>query len=150
MKPEGIHDSDDAIEARDTIADSCGTHRRDRADGLSNRFRFADAACLNHDIIETVAFHKVEKLVHEVHLEGAANAAVLEGNEIVVALSFETVACNEACIDVYFADIIDDYGKADSFSVVEYFIEKRGLAASEIACDQQDRRNFGISHIIKI
>ena len=54
LQTQRIDYGHDAIQTANTILDVCTSHRRDRANGLCYRFRFADAACLDYDIVETL------------------------------------------------------------------------------------------------
>ena len=75
------------------------------------------------------------QLADEVHLEGAAYTAVLQGYQGVVLLRHHPALLNEGSVDIHFADIIDDNGKANTFLVSKNTIEQRGLTTSQITGD---------------
>ena len=87
---------------------------------------------------QTVAGELVE-LLHEVHLQRAADAAVLQCDEAVVFLAHDPAFLYQGGVDVDFAEVIDDHGELDSFSVGEYAVQQSGLSAAEVTCQQQDR-----------
>ena len=85
-------------------------------------------------------------MLHEIHLQRAADAAVLKGHEAVVGLADDTPFTNQIGIDVDLADIVHDHGKPDSFAIVEYAVEQRCLAASKITREQEHGNFFQIFH----
>ena len=83
---QDIHHRDDAVEPRDASLDVLRSHVRDGADGTCDGLGLADAARLDDYIVELVHPDDVAELLHQVHLERTADAAVLEGDEAVVLL----------------------------------------------------------------
>ena len=136
---QGIHDGGDAIQHGHAVAHIFHAHRGDGADGLCDGCRLADAAGLDDDVVEALLACDVAQLLHEVHLQGAADAAVLQGHEVVVFLCYDTSLLNQVGIDIHFANIIDNHGKADAATVVEDAIQERGLAATKVAGEEKDR-----------
>ena len=92
------------------------------ANGLCNGGGLANAAGLNHNIVETLLRHQVAELLHEVHLQGAANASVLQGHKAVVAFAHNASLLNKVGIDVYLANVVYNHGKAYAFLVSQYTV----------------------------
>ena len=139
LHPESIDDCHDAVELRCVAPGIFRKHGWRSADGLRNRCRLADAAGLYDDVVETVRAAEVIELVDEVHLQGAADAAVLKRDETVVSTADDTSLLDKVGIDVDFADVIDDHGETYSLAVVEYSVEQCSLAASEISRQKKHR-----------
>ena len=126
---------------------------RQGADGLGDRGRLADAAGLDDDVVELPHRGDFGQLCHEVHLQGAADAPVLQGHEAVVRLADDAALLDEVRVDVHFADVIDDDGELDTFLVGKDPVQERGLAAPEISGDKEHRDLFLFqfdSHIIVV
>lgn len=130
LQPQGIHHGHDAVEPRISLCRHLGSHLRDGTDGLCDGCRFADAAGLYHDIVEAVERDDVLQLLHEVHLQRAADATVLQGHQRVVLLVHDTSLLNEACIDVHLPDIVHDDRELDSLFVLQDTVEQRSLATA--------------------
>ena len=120
---QGINHGDDAVEPRQTAAGEVHAHRRDGADGLGDGAWLTDAAGLYHDIVEALHGGDVHELLHEVHLQRAADAAVLQGHQAVVLLVDDASLLNECCVDVHLADVVDNHGKLDAFLVCQDAIQ---------------------------
>ena len=116
---EGIDDGDDAVEAGYADVGHLGCHRGYGADGLCDRCRFTDAAGFNDDVVEAVHGDDVSQLFDKVHLQCAADAAVLKGNEAFVLLSDDASLLDEVGINIHFADVVDDDGKLNALFVGE-------------------------------
>jgi len=104
--------------------------------GEGYRRRLAYSACFYHDVVESSAVGQTLYLLYEIHLERAAYAAVFEGYKAVILLADDSSALYELCVDVDFSYVIDYHRELDALAVEEYLVEKGGLAASEVACDQ--------------
>ena len=143
LHPQGVHDRHDAVQRRDGRA---GIGRAGQlfvgVDRLGDRGRLADAAGLDRDVVEAVHPGDLLELGHEVHLERTADAAVLQGHEAVVGLAHDAALLDQVGVDVDLAEVIDDHGELDAAAVGEDPVQERGLAASEIAGEQQDRQGF--------
>ena len=74
---QSINHGDDTIETWHSVACYFGSHRWNRTNGLCDRSWFANAACLNHDIIETVHSDDVLQLLYKIHLQRTTNTTVL-------------------------------------------------------------------------
>ena len=72
----------------------------------------------------------VTQLLHEVHLQGTADASVLQGYQRVVLLSHDASLLYQVGIDVHLTNVVDDDGKLDAFLVLQNAIQKCGLAAA--------------------
>ena len=132
-----VHNGGYAVQARHPILDVLLAHVRNRTDGAGNGLGFADAAGLDDDVVEFLHRHDIPELLHQVHLERAADAAVLESDEAVVTLAHHAVLFNEVSVDVHFADIVYDDGELDALAVGKYPVDESGLSASQIAGKQQ-------------
>ena len=139
LEPECIHDGDDAVEVRHAVLCDFRCHSCHRADGLCDGFRFADAACFDDDVVELLECDDVIELLHEVHLECAADASVLQGDEAVVLSPDDASLLYEVGVDVHFPQVVDDNGKAYAATVCEDAVQKCCLAAAQITCEQQHR-----------
>ena len=80
----------------------------------------------------------VAQLLYKIHLQGAADAAVLQGYKAFFLLSYHTTFLNEVGIDVHFANIIHDDGELYTFSVIQYSIKECCLSAAQITREQQN------------
>ena len=137
LKAQCIGDVHHAVEAWYAVSDVFLAHAWHRTDGLCDGFGLAYSAGFDGDIVESVHLHDVGELCHEVHLQRAADAAILQCHEAVVALSHHASFLYERGIDIHFADVVYDDGKLNVPAVGENAVEQRGLAAAEIACDEQ-------------
>ena len=111
---------------------------RYRANGLGNRLGLANATGLDDDIVKLAQSGNLVDLLHEVHLESAADTAVLQLDEALVFLADDAAFLNETGINIYLADIIDDNGKFDTTIVRENVINESSLAAAQISGKEQD------------
>ena len=120
---QSVHNGNDAVESQHSVLDVLWSECRNRADGLCNRRRLADAACLNDDVVELLHVDDFLELFHEVHLQRTADASVLQSHERVVFLSYHASLFYEGSIDVHLADIVDDDCKLDAFLVSQNLVE---------------------------
>ena len=111
---EGIYDGYDTVEQGIALFRHFWSHRRDAADGLGNRAWLTDAAGLDDDVVEAPKGDDVLQLLDEIHLQRAADAAVLQGHERVVLLVDDAALLDEVGIDVDFSDVVDNDGKLDA------------------------------------
>ena len=65
-------------------------------------------------------------------------------SRFVIGLSYDSAFLYEGCVDVYFADVVYDYGKLYASFIGENVIEQSCLTAPEIAREQQDWCSFTI------
>ena len=117
LEAKRIDHCGDAIKPCYAVAGEFLAHRRDAADGLGNRFGFADAARFDDDVVEALKAEQVPDLGDQVHLERAADAAVLKGYEAVVLLADNSAFLDERSIDVYLADVVYDDREAYAAAV---------------------------------
>ena len=122
------------------------TELRHGADGLRNRCRLADAAGLDDDIVELPGRQQVGQLGDQVHLQGTADTAVLQGDQAVILLADDAAFLDQVRVDVDFAYVIDEDGETDAFAVGKDPVQKGGLSAAEIAGQQQDRDLHIVHH----
>ena len=139
LHPQSVHHGDYAVEPCEAILPVAWLHGRDGADGLGYGGRFADAACLYDDIVKLLHGSYLAELLHEVHLQSAADASVLQGYEALVLLSHHTTLLYECGVDIHLSYVVDDDGKFYTLFIAEYAIEQCGLSAAEVSCQQQHR-----------
>ena len=120
---QSVHNGNDAVESQHSVLDVLRTESRNRADGLCDRRRLANAACLNDDVVELLHVDDFLELFHEVHLQRTADASVLQSHERVVFLSYHASLFYEGSIDVHLADIVDDDCKLDALLVSQNLVE---------------------------
>ena len=75
----------------------------------------------------------------QIHLQCAADAAVLERDQTVVRRVHDSTFLDEVGIDVDFAYVIDYDRELDALLVGEYSVDQCSLAASEVSCQEQYR-----------
>ena len=140
-----IHDSGDAVEFRCSVLCIIWCHGRDGAYGLCDWNWFADAARLHHDIVKLAHCGDVAQLLHQVHLQRAADASVLQSHERIVLLVYHTALLYEVCVYVDLTDIVHDNGKLIAFLIGQYSVQQGCLSTSQIAGKKQ-YRNFFVVH----
>ena len=121
---EGIDDGNDGVEACHAVAEHVLRQQLGiGGDGLCDGRWLADARGLDDDVVELTGVDDVVELLDEVGLERAADAAVLQGHERVVALSDDAALLNEVGVDVHLTDVVDDDGELDAFFVSQNAVE---------------------------
>ena len=106
----GVHNGGDAVEAGDGRQISLLLGAVKHTDGAGDGARLADAGGFNQDIVKALGSGKLDDLLHQIHLQGAADAAVLQGDEVIVFLSDGAALGNQGSVNIDFADIVDDDG----------------------------------------
>ena len=110
------------------------------ADGLGDRYRLADAACFNQYVVELAHLQNFGNLFQQVCLQGAADAAVAEGNYLSgIFLGDVSAFLDEGLVNVHLADIVYDNGHVVALLVVEDVVEKGGFSGSEVTGEQRNR-----------
>ena len=143
LESQGVDDRADAVETRRAVFGVFGVETGHETDGLGDGLGLADAAGLDDDIVELVVGGKLGELLDEVGAQRAADASVLEGHQVVlVAAAHDAALLDELGVDVHFAQVIDNHGKAYVAFVGEDAVQQRRLAAAEITGEQKHRRNF--------
>ena len=112
-----VHHGHDAVKTRYAVGDILRTECHHRTDSLCDRCGFADAARLDDDIVEALHVNDVAQLVDKVHLQRAADAAVLQSHQTVVLLVHHSTLLDEVGVDVHLADIVHDNGELNAFLV---------------------------------
>ena len=139
LQTGGIDDGNDVVDVDDLRhALTLGglTHH---GDGLGDGHRLTDAGRLDDDVVILVGAGQVGQLLGKVLGEGAADAAVGQGDEVPVLHGDAAAALfDETGVDVDLADVIDDDGDAVSVRLSQDFIEKCGLAGAEVTLDEAD------------
>ena len=101
MQAQGVHYGGDAVQAADTVLGVHAAQAGNGADGLCDRFGFADAAGFDNDIVETFHPHDFAYLLFLAH-----DAALLD----------------EVRVNVYLAYVIDDNCESDALFVGENMV----------------------------
>ena len=135
---ECIDHGDDTVQLQITVLHIIGSKRRDIDDGLCNRCRFANATGLDNDVVEAVHAGNVTQLLHQVHLQRATDAAILQSHQRVVLLTHYSTLLYQVGVDVHLADIIDDNCKLNTLLILQDAIQERGLTTAQITRQQQD------------
>ena len=148
LHPHRIDHRRHTVEHRDAILHIFESEGRNRADGLGDGFRFANAAGLDDDVVEFLACGDFHQLLDQVVFQRTADAAVLQGDQALVLLAHDAALLDQVRIDVHFADIIHDHREADALAVVQDSIDQGGFSAAEITGQQQDRNFLQIFHDI--
>ena len=112
-----VHHGHDAVKTRYAVGDILRTECHHRTDSLRNRCGFADATRLDDDIVEALHVDDVAQLVYKVHLQRAADAAVLQSHQTVVLLVHHSTLLDEVGVDVHLADIVHDNGELNAFLI---------------------------------
>ena len=71
---------------------------------------------------------QVGKLAEQIGFEGAANASVLQGDQILVFAADDATILDEFGVDVDFAKVVDDDGHLMAFRIGEDMIDQGGFA----------------------
>ena len=134
-----IDDGNDVVDVDDlrhALALGGLTHH---GDGLGDGHRLADTGRLDDDVVILVGAGEVGQLLGKVLGEGTADAAVGQRDEVAVLHGDAATALfDETGVDVDLADVVDDDGDAVSVGLCQDFIEKCGLAGTEVTLDQAD------------
>lgn len=149
LHAQGVDHSDYAVEPGGVVVVAPGSHTLHGAECLGNGLWLTDTGGFDYDIVKFPRGHKLAHLEHEVALESAADASVLERHEVVgiFGCTDYTTFLNEGGIDIYFTDVIDYHSKAYAAAVGENTVEKGGLSTSEISGEKHHRCWF-MSHIL--
>ena len=142
---QGIDHCYDAVQLGHAVLGVLGLHTGDGLDGLGNGAGLADAAGLNHDVVKTVQRDDLMQLLHKVHLEGAADAAVLQRYQTVIIHAYHAALLYKAGIDIDFTYVVYNYRELYALAVGQNPVQKGCLTAAQITGEQQDR-SF-LSHI---
>ena len=134
---KGINHRNDAVELYVAILDVLRSQRRNAANSLGDRRRFADTAGLNDDIVEAVHTGNVAQLLHQVHLQGATDATVLQSNQRIVLLTYYSTLLYQVGIDVHLADIIDYHSKLNTLLILQDAIQQCSLTTAQITRQKQ-------------
>ena len=150
LHAQGVHHRGNAVHVRKTVGYRLRSQGRHGADGLGNGSRLADTAGFNHNVIELAGGHQVGQLGHQVHLQGAADATVLQGHQAVVRGAHNATFLHQVCINVHLANVVHNNGELNALLVGQNAIQKRSLSASQIPGEQQHRRFFSIKSNVHI
>ena len=134
LHAQGVNHCHDTVEHRVAVLHVFLTQLRDGADGLGDRGRLADAARLNHDIVELLHLDDVAELLHQVHFQRAADAPVLKGHQTVVLATHDAAFLYQVGVYVHLADVVHDHGEFNSSTVRQDTVQQRRLTAAQISC----------------
>ena len=56
----------------------------------------------------------------------------------------------QTCVNVDFADVVDDHGDVIAFLVVQYVIQEGGFSRAEVTGEQGDRHDFLLHNVLLI
>ena len=113
---------------------------------MGNWGRLANAAGLNHNIVEALLADDVAQLFDQIHLQRATNATILQSHEAFLLLSDDATFLDEVGIDIHLADVVDDNRELDATLVGEYSVQKSCFSAAQITREQQ-YGSFFIRHL---
>ena len=102
---------------------------------LCNRHRFANSACFNQNVVKAFLCNKIFNLLDKIRLERTADTAVLKSDDA-ACVGDVCAFCNQAFINVYFADVIYDNGNFVSFLVGKDFVHQSRFAGTKIAAQK--------------
>ena len=139
LHAQGIHYGHYAVQFRYAIASDRFGHSLHGADGLGYGCWFTNATCFDNQIVEALHLYDVLYLLHEVHLQRTAYTSVLQSHQAVVLLVHDTTLLNQAGVDIYFSDIVDNHCKAYASLVGKDSVEQGGLSATQITGEQEYR-----------
>ena len=134
---QSVHNRHNAVQLRNSVFGVFLLHVGDVADCLGDRFRLANSAGFNHNVVELVLRHDVRKLFHQIHFQGAADAAVLQSYQTFVLLAHHTALLDKVRVNVDFSQIIHNNREADAFAVVQNMVHQSGFSAAQITRQQQ-------------
>ena len=78
---------------------------------------FGDTRSLDQDVVELLLLGEPHDLLHQIGLQGAADATVLHPNHCLLALD-QVGVVDEALVNVEFRHVVDDDGTLEVFIVV--------------------------------
>ena len=142
LQAQRIHYRRHTVQSELAIFGKLSTHARNAAEGLRNGLGLTDATGFNHDVVELLHLHQVIYLLYQIHLQCAADAAVLKRHQAVIFLIHDTSLLNQVCIDVHFAQVVDDDGEANALFVAQDMVDQGGLSAAQVTRQQQYRNLF--------
>ena len=79
----------------------------------------------------------VVELLYQIHLERAADAAVLQCHKALVAFAHYATLLNQRSVDIHFTYVVYNHSKLDSLLIAKDTIEQSGLAATKVTSEQQ-------------
>ena len=128
----GVHDGDDAIEAEG------GLHLVVGEKSLGDRAGVGEPGGLDEDAVEAIlALHEAAEDADEVAADGAADAAVVHFEKLLVGLDDELVVYADL------AELVFDDGEFFAMLLGEDAVEKGGLAGAEEAGEDGDGDGCG-------
>jgi hypothetical protein len=92
--------------------------------------------------------YDIVQLLDEIHLQGAADATILESHKAIVALANDAALLNQISIDVNLTNIIYNNSKLNAFPIGKNTIEKCSLTAAQVTREQQNGSIYLIHNII--
>ena len=132
------------------IDKTCGINNADNVVKLSvfDEFKFLGdwhwftyAGSFDHDVVEFSALDEIFDVLDHIALEGAAEASVCHRNDACCVCDLCSIS-NEFCINVYFANVIDDDCNFISFLIGKNLVHESCFSCSEISAEQCDRCRF--------
>ena len=132
----GVHDGGDAVEICHGRQVRLLLGAVEHTDGACDRTRLANAGRLDQDIVKALGARQLDDLLHQIDLERAADAAVLQRNEVVVLLCHRAALGDQRRVDIDLADVVDDDRYLVALLVGENMVENSGFACAQITREQ--------------
>ena len=104
-------------------------------DFLCNWHGFAYATGFDEDIVVATCSNKVLNVLRHLTFERTADATIGEGDNALRVGDVGTIG-NEASVDIYFTDVVNDDGNAIALLVVQDAVEERCLASTEVSAEE--------------
>ena len=105
-------------------------------EGAHQRLGQGEARGLDHDVLGRVG--AVEQLPHgrhEIIGHGAADAAIGQFDDVLLAAGRIAAALQDLAVDAHVAELVDDQRDAAALGVLQHVADQRGLAGAEEAGD---------------
>ena len=131
-----VGNGDDVVEMDDfrhILVGCCLSHH---GDGLGNRDGLTDTGGLNDNVVILSSSGKVGQLLGQILAQGAADAAIGQRNKAVVRHVDGAALCNEACVNIDLADVVDDDRNLVVAGLGEDLVQQCGLARTEISGEE--------------
>lgn len=109
-------------------------------EGGGDRHRLGDAGRFHHEPVEPPLAGEPAHLAQQILAQGAADAAVAQLDEPLLAAAERPARADQPGIDVDLAHVVDDDREPAALAVGEQVGQERRLAGPEEAREQRDRK----------
>ena len=137
-----VHNGGDAVQIGDSRQSCLWIGAVEHADGACDRTRLADTGSFDQNIIKLARLCQLDDLLHQIDLECAADAAVLQRNKILVLLCDRAALCNQGSVNIDLADVVDDDRHLVALLVGEHMVEYGRLSCAQITGQQRNRHQL--------